>query len=130
MKVYIAGPYSPRDTTLHGASQVAQRNVDRAIEAFHRLKKLGHIPFVPHLTHYIHIHPSSKEDYYTWWYKYDFSFLTDWADAIYLLDGWEDSEGSKMEWKLAGELGLTIMFQNQERGEELEKEIDIDAIHI
>jgi hypothetical protein len=111
MRIYIAGPYQARDCTMHGAPLMTQRNVDRAIRAFHRLKREGHEPFVPHLSHYIHIHASCPEDYGEWWYGYDLTFLDHWAEAIYMLNGFSDSKGARLELKRAMENGLEIMFE-------------------
>ncbi|HIF3098365.1 TPA: DUF4406 domain-containing protein [Salmonella enterica] len=38
------------------------------------------------------------------------------ADEIYLLDGWEDSEGAKREFSLARRLGLTISTPESRKG--------------
>lgn len=47
LKIYIAGPYS-------AATPVARRaNVRRAIDAGLAVWLKGHVPFIPHLTHYI-----------------------------------------------------------------------------
>lgn len=115
MRVYIAGPYVPKECTLHNASRVAQQNVDKAIDAFHKLKAEGHEPFVPHLSYYIHLRGTS--DYADWWYEYHLTFLEHWAEAVYMLDGWETSRGSKLEIKKAKELGLPIFYQSSKSGE-------------
>jgi hypothetical protein len=111
-RIYIAGKYVPKDCTIHDASRLAQQNVDKAIKAFHQLKAQGYEPFVPHLSHYLHIQGDS--DYGDWWYSYDRTFLDHWAEAIYMLDGWEESKGSVMELERAKELGLTIVYQIKE----------------
>lgn len=120
MKIYIAGQYNPRVEDDHLAIRKAKLNVDKAIKAFVDLKEKGHIPFVPHLSHYIHTNQYADE-YGEWWYKYDFSFLKEWADAILLLDNWEESEGAKKEFELAKDLGLNV-YKNIEdipRGDEI-----------
>ena len=38
-------------------------------------------------------------------------FLLSMCDAIYLLDGWEDSKGAKAEFQKAKELGLEIHYE-------------------
>ncbi len=109
MRVYIAGPYAPKDCSLHDAARIAQMNVNMAINAFHYLKAQGHEPFVPHLSHYIHLRGNT--DYAGWWYGYDLTFLEHWAEAIYMLKGWEKSQGAVLELKRAGQLGLIVMYQ-------------------
>lgn len=111
LRIYIAGPYCPINTTLHDASRIAQRNVDRAIEVFHKLKAKGHHPFVPHLSHYIHIHPTSLEDYGDWWYGYDLTFIYNWANALYYI---APSRGADLELSLAQKLGLDIFYSVDE----------------
>ena len=66
MKVYIAGPYSAKTK-----AQV-KLNVEAAMRAGAQLLRMGHTPFIPHLTHYFHVFttaegtPFSYEDYMEW----------------------------------------------------------------
>jgi len=70
MKIYIAGPYSGGDPIT---------NVRRAIRVADALAALGHIPFVPHLTHFWHqISPHR----YEFWLDYDMHWL-ELCDAVY-----------------------------------------------
>jgi hypothetical protein len=85
LRIYIAGPYNPVNTTTHGAAQVAQRNVDRVIAAANDIHDKGHYAFVPHLSHYLHIHFSCKIDRGIWYYAYDNTFLDLWANAFFYL---------------------------------------------
>ena len=43
----------------------------------------------------------------------DMVYITDHADAIYMLKGWEASSGARAEWALANALGLTIYYQGE-----------------
>lgn len=108
MRIYIAGPYCPKDCSLHDASRQALRNVDRAIEVFNQLAELGHDPFVPHLSHYLHTHYSCNITEKDFWYKYDDTFLEHWAEALYYIS---PSLGADHELALAEKLGLRI-FRN------------------
>jgi len=90
---------------------MAQRNVDRAIEIFHQLKARGHYPFVPHLSHYLHIHPSCPDDYGVWWYEFDLTFLDDWADALFFIS---PSHGATMELERAKKNELKIFYSIDE----------------
>jgi hypothetical protein len=90
MRVYIAGPYSQGDKEV---------NVRRAIDMASTLMRLGHVPFCPHLTHYIHlIHP---EDYETWMSQ-DLEWLSV-CDCVIRLTG--ESEGADREvlWATAND---------------------------
>jgi len=113
-RVYIAGPYQPKDCTLHAASQIAQRNVDHAVEAGNRLIEQGHYVFIPHLSHYVHTHYSCKRDYFVWWYREDLTFLKHWATVVYMLKGWTFSSGAVREFDRAKELGLKVWFEEKE----------------
>lgn len=110
-RIYTAGPYTPKDCTLHDASRVTSQNVDRAIEAANALMEKGHYVFVPHLTHYIHIHPSCKRDYGDWYYELDMTFLTHWATAFFHI---ASSPGVDEELRVAEELGLKIFRSLEE----------------
>jgi hypothetical protein len=99
MRIYIAGPYCPKNCSLHEAPAVAQRNVDRAIEVAMALIEKGHYPFVPHLSHYLNIHYSRKKELTSdFYYKYDITFLEHWAEAIFFI---EQSPGADFELRVA-----------------------------
>jgi len=105
MRIYIAGPYSPRKCSLHDAPRIAQQNTDKALEIFNALVEKGHDPYAPHISHYIHVHYSCKRDYGDWWYEYDNTFLEYWAEALFFLGS---SKGANAELCLAHKLGLKI----------------------
>lgn len=96
MKIYIASPYTKGD--------VAQ-NVKRAIDVADKLLEMGHIPYVPHLTHFWHI--ISPKPWKTW-IQIDNTFLAC-CDALLRLDG--DSKGSDMEVHLAMELKIPVYYK-------------------
>jgi len=111
LRIYIAGPLTPRNCSLHDAPRIAQRNVDKAIEIANALIEKGHYVFVPHLSYYIHIHRSCKRDYGEWWYEQDFTFLKYWANALFYIG---PSKGADMELELARKLGLKIFYSLEE----------------
>lgn len=106
-RVYVAGPYCPTGCSLHSASKIAQQNVDKAIEAGNRIIEKGHFVFIPHLSHFVHIHYSCKKDYDGWWYEEDNTFLEHWANAFLYLGS---SKGADSELKLAKERNLRIFY--------------------
>ena len=105
LRIYIAAPYMPRGSDVHDAARIAQQNVDRVIEAANYIHDIGHYAFVPHLTHYLHIHYSCKVDRCVWYYDYDNTFLDLWANAFLYL---APSFGADMELKRAKEKDLLI----------------------
>jgi len=105
LRIYVAGPYTPRRCSLHDAARIAQHNVDRAIEVAVQLIEKGHYVYIPHLTHYIHIHRSCNRDYGEYYYELDLSFLIYWANSLYYI---APSEGSDRELRLAEDLGYRI----------------------
>ena len=107
LRIYVAGPYSPKDCNLHDAARVAQKNTNIAVSVGNALMDKGHYVFVPHLTHYLHIHESCKVSDGSWWYEMDNTFLTNWANAFYYIS---PSKGADAELELAKKLGLQIFY--------------------
>jgi hypothetical protein len=110
-RIYIAGAYRPKNVNIHAAIQLTQKNVDKAICIANKLIRKGHYIFIPHLSHYVHTHYSCNEDYGYWWFEEDNTFLEHWATAIFMLPGWENSGGAKLEYEKAKKLGLKIFHQ-------------------
>jgi len=105
LRIYVAGPYTPKNCTLHDAARIAQRNTTEAIKIGNALMAKGHYVFVPHLTHYLHIHESCKIKDSNFWYELDNSFLMDWANALYYLSpSWGADE--ELKWAEAKELHI------------------------
>lgn len=101
--VYVAGPYCPSGAgnnpqasgiTLHNAIRISYQNTKKAIHMGIRLLKLGYIPLIPHLSHFIH--QEMDEDLGEEWYKIDYKYL-DVCSAIVMLDGWQQSFGATRE---------------------------------
>jgi hypothetical protein len=103
LKIYVAGPYTPVNTSLHNAAQVAHANTKAAIQAGIELIQKGHIPFVPHLTHFLHL--ESEEPFpASFYYEYDMVWLG-FCDALYYIGS---SNGADRELKWAEDNGLLI----------------------
>jgi hypothetical protein len=126
LKIYVAGPYTPKNCTLHDASRIAQRNTTEAIKIGNALMAKGHFVFVPHLSHFLHIHESCTINDANFWYKLDNSFLDDWANAFYYIS---PSWGADEERKSALKKHLLIFYDllqvpivdalNKKQGKEL-----------
>jgi len=59
-RIYVAGPYTAED------ARKVRQNVDRAIKIGCALIRKGWAPFIPHLTHYIWMHPDGDFPYEKW----------------------------------------------------------------
>ena len=94
LRVYIAGPYSGGDVAV---------NVFRAMQAWNALYDAGYAPFLPHLTHFIHIFAPR---HYEEWLRYDLQWLP-LCDVVVRLDG--ESKGADREEKEAGRLGIPVV---------------------
>lgn len=96
--VYVAGAF--RAKTQWGIMQ----NVRKAEDASLKLWKLGYAVICPHTMtqHFQNECPDGV------WLDGCLELLGR-CDAIYLVEGWHQSEGSLAEYKLARELGLVII---------------------
>lgn len=93
MRVYVAGPYSTGDVAV---------NVRAAIDAADKLVAAGHIPYIPHLTHFWHL--LSPKPYH-WWLDYDAAWVVC-CDAVLHLPG--ESAGADKEVALAARLDIPV----------------------
>jgi hypothetical protein len=93
MRIYVAGPYTKGDVAL---------NVRAAIEAADKLLKRGHVPYLPHLTHFWHlVCPGPYEQ----WIALDSAWIP-FCEAIVRLPG--ESSGADGEVELAARLGMPV----------------------
>ena len=103
LKIYVAGPYTPSGTDIHDAARVAHKNTIKAIKAGISIIKKGHIPFIPHLTHFIHLETEDPLPA-TFYYEYDMVWLQ-FCDALLYLG---NSTGANREVRWAEQNGLKI----------------------
>lgn len=93
MNVYVSGPYSKGDPCV---------NTYVAIMAGNALLDAGHVPFVPHLSHFWHtMTPRPYGD----WMKIDLAFLPA-CEAVIRLPG--ESPGADIETATARSLGIPV----------------------
>lgn len=109
--VYVAGPYTPQTNDLHDAPRLAQQNVDRAVRAGIEIMKKGHVPYIPHFAHYMHVmmrddEAISKEQ----WYKFDYNWLSKCNALLYLAP----SPGADKELQYAKDHGFKIFYSLDE----------------
>lgn len=111
--IYLAGPMSA-DT-----QEGIDANLLKHQAAFDALSDLGHYVFSPGLSSGHLLMPRRTQsaaevtDEYDKWLRIDFAWL-DKCDAIFLLDGWEDSHGARREWKYAQEHGKQVILSLNE----------------
>jgi hypothetical protein len=102
-RVYIAGPYSGGDiiTILH--------NIRQGIQKASILMREGYAVFCPFLDFLIALMPGetiSKEIY-----QVNSMEWVECCDVMYVLPGWENSEGTKREIAKAKGLGMPIIYE-------------------
>ena len=95
MKIYIAGPYTKGDVAV---------NVREAILAGNYVALMGHVPFIPHLTHFWHLLQPHDYDF---WMRQDEEWLKC-CDAILRCQG--ESAGADKEVEIAQGLGMPIYY--------------------
>ena len=101
MKVYISGPMSGYPDKNEKAFTAAQ--------AF--LEGLGHTVFNPvenNIRRYGSIAESEKRATYREVLQDDLNWIMKEADALFMLEGWFQSKGAKLEYDLAVLIGLPI----------------------
>ncbi len=99
MRVYIASAYTKGDVAL---------NVRKAIRAADAVAELGHVPYLPHLTHFWHtISPHPWE----LWLRLDIEWL-DLCDCVLRLKG--ESKGADLEVAYAQEHCIKVYYSLEE----------------
>ena len=99
MLIYIAAPYSLGDVVS---------NVRFACEVGDKILAKGHIPFIPHLSHFWHyLSPKSYEE----WLRIDQAFIPR-CDALLRMNG--ISKGADLEVKQAKECGIPVFYDIKE----------------
>jgi len=109
--MYIAGPYSAEN------ARKVRLNVDKAIAIGCALIKKGWAVFVPHLTHYIWMHPDGDFSYDVWT-ELDMEWLKCAHGLFYI----SPSPGADKELEYAAKMGKPIYHALEQvpdlRGEE------------
>lgn len=94
MRVYISGPITGTADHLQKFAEAERSLKDRGFQVINP-EHLGSV--MPEATH---------EEYMRICYP-----LMDLADAVYMLEGWENSKGAKMEMQYAIDHRIAITFQ-------------------
>jgi len=106
LRIYIAGPYTASADDGHQAN--TQKAIDAGIAVF--LK--GHIPYIPHLTHYVDVRAKQTGINLTWkdYIRWDTPWL-DLCDALLYLG---KSKGADLELERARRSGKKLFFSLDE----------------
>lgn len=102
LRIYVAGPYTASDQNGHEVN--TQKAIDAGIAVFRK----GHIPYIPHLTHYVELRAKQTgiklawDDYIEW----DTPWL-DLCDALLYLG---KSRGADLELERARRLKKRVFF--------------------
>ena len=103
--IYVAGKYTGKTK-----SEISD-NIAKAEEAAIQLWKLGWAVFCPHKnTSHFEIYEKVAGITYDTWINGGLELLSR-CDAIFLLDDWEESNGSLKEKMDAVEQGIPVFFQ-------------------
>lgn len=105
-KIFIAGPYTKGDVAI---------NVKRAMDVADKLINLGHAPYCPHLTHFLHM---NKAQPYEKWLILDSEYLKI-CDILIRLDG--ESNGADKEVQLAEKLNIPVFYNMEDLSQYLSK---------
>ena len=107
--VYIAGPYrAPTEWQLVQHIRAAEA---LAIEVW----KLGAVAICPHLNTMFMDGIDIDRDTFI---NGDLEILRR-CDAIFMLSGWDKSEGARKEWELAKELDMPVIYQDDNMTEKV-----------
>ena len=103
-RIYIAGAYSASNVIT------VLDNMREGMRLATKVFLLGHAPFCPWLDFHFQLmlrkgEILTVEDYY----KYSIAWL-EVSDAILLVPGWQNSEGTKKELKIASKISVPIYY--------------------
>lgn len=99
MRMYVAGPYTKGNV---------EENVRQAILAGDELRKLGHTPYIPHLSHYWDkLRPHDLD----FWYIFDLEWL-EVCEGLLRLPG--ESVGADNEVHYARVMGIPVFYSLDE----------------
>lgn len=109
-RIYVCSQYGAR---YDYGPEVLERNVNRAIEIGQQIIRLGHIPLVPHLYHYMDMVDGKKFLDEEHWLEICCEWVLQ-CNSILVAPGWQTSHGMKTEHDLAAAYGRRIYYSIDE----------------
>ena len=104
LRVYVAGAYSASNTIA------VFNNMRRGMRAATEILLAGFAPFTPWLDYHYQLQLRDGESLnVTNYYEYSLAWL-DVSDIVFVLDGWEHSQGTIAEIQRAKELHIPIIY--------------------
>lgn len=104
--VYVAGPYMGATHDGKSYYQIS-KNILEAREWAKKIIEAGAFPFTPHLNSY---HMECDVDKPAdWWREADLEMLRR-CDAIFLIPGWQESKGARMEKEFALRSSIPVFY--------------------
>lgn len=102
LRVYVAGPYTAPTPEL------VESNVQRAIDFGIMVIRKGHIPYIPHLSHWVELRAQQAWESisYEKWLEIDREWIR-LCDALLII---ETSPGVQSERAYAEQLGMPIFY--------------------
>lgn len=106
MRIYVAGPYTAADQNGH------ELNTARAIDAGIAIFRKGHLPYIPHLTHYVDLRAKQTGIRLEWgdYIEWDMPWLEVCDAVLYLAK----SKGADLELRRARSLKKRIFYSVKE----------------
>ena len=109
MRIFISAPYSAK------TDEAVEANVSLAVDASIALLQKGHIPYCPHLSHYIHLRAKEQKIKFSHsqWVLQGLVWLG-MCQAVIFLGDWKNSKGCQEEYLLACRNKMQIFYDLKE----------------
>jgi hypothetical protein len=108
-RIYVAGPISPKGNTGHMGIEFIS-NIRRGIRGSVDVIKKGYAVFCPFIDYQYLLVLEDGETFETsHFYESSMAYL-EVSDAVLVLPGWENSNGTKAEIERANLLGIPVFF--------------------
>lgn len=113
LKIYVAGPYTPYGASSHDAARMAHENTISAINVGVGVVEKGHFPYIPHLSHFMHLY-GRKSLSYKYYTEADTAWLLGCDAILYYHHRIGVSKGADKELKIAIDTKKRIFFSLEE----------------